>query len=273
MAAITWSDPGSHVFETGISKGVLYQSDGSGVPWNGLTGIEENIDTASEPVFYDGIKINDIVTIGDFGGTLRAFTYPDEFLAYSGFPEDQTGFYITNQPPKRFGLCYRTEVGNEIDPAAGYKLHLLYNLLAMPSKGARQTMSDAIEPIEFEWDLTATPEYIENFVPTAHVIFDSRRLDPYLLTDIEHILYGDLNNDAYLPPLQNLESFIRQWNRFVITDHNDGTWSASTPEEGVIVMLDDHTFQITVDTATMLDANKYRIWSSEKNEDDIWGGP
>jgi hypothetical protein len=271
MAAIVWDEIGKRFYETGVSRGVFYNVDGYGIPWNGLTSIEESVSHEVQAVHYDGIKFNDIVTVGDFSAILRAWTYPEEFLPYEGILEDQDGFYVADQPQSQFGLSYQTKVGNDISGIEhGYKIHLLYNLTALPSQKRYQTMSLETEPMEFEWTVTAIPEEIENFRPTAHVIFDSRRIDPWLLEDLESILYGDEDSDPRLPPLKGLATFIRKWDRLIITDHGDGTWTAETPREGIIVMLDETTFEITADTAIYLDPETYTISSSDKNEEDIW---
>lgn len=271
MATLVWDQVGDHVYETGVSKGVLYGQGGYGVPWNGLTSVEESVSGEVEPVHFDGVKFNDIVTVGDFSAILRAFTYPDEFLYFEGTLEDQTGFFILDQDKSRFGLSYQTLIGNDVDgPEAGYKIHILYNLTALPAQRAYQTLALEIQPMEFEWSITAYPEEIENFRPTAHVVLDSTKLDPLLLSDIEEILYGGPDNDAYLPTLQGLSSFIRKWDRLIIEVYSDGTWMAATQDENVIIMLDETTFQITSDTAVYLDAVSYEISSSEKNEEDIW---
>lgn len=271
MAALVWDQVGDRLYETGISKGVLYQDDGTGIPWNGLTSIEEDAGNSVEPVHFDGVKFNDIITIGDFSGILRAFTYPEEFLYYEGTLKDQTGFYVLNQPQSRFGLSYQTKIGNDVVGIdMGYKIHLLYNLTAIPSNRTYETLSLDVQPLEFEWTITSIPEEIENFLPTAHIVFNSLEIDPHLLSDIEDIIYGDEDNDAYLPTLKGLATFIRKWDRLIITDHGDGTWTADAKDEGVINMLDATTFEIITDTAEYLDADTYTISSSNKNEEDIW---
>lgn len=271
MAELVWDELGDRIYETGISKGVLYKEDGSGVPWNGLTSVDESDNNAVEAVHFDGIKFNDILTIGDFSAVLRAFTYPEEFIRYEGTLEDQKGFYVTNQPPPgRFGLSYQTRVGDAIDGIdAGYKIHILYNLTAIPSTKTYETIDDELEPMQFEWTLTGVPEEIENFRPTAHVVIDSRRFDANLLRDVESIIYGDEDEDARLPSLKGLSAFIRRWNRLIITEFSDGTWTAESNEEGIISMLDSTTFQIVTDTAVYLDADTYEISSSDKNEEDV----
>ena len=271
MTTLVWDEVGQHFFETGVSKGVFYNADGYGVAWNGLTAVEESVDTEVQPVHFDGVKINDIAIVGDFSAVMRAWTYPDEFLPYEGILEDQDGFFITEQPPDRFGLSYQTIIGNDVDGQQhGYKIHVLYNLTAVPSQKAYQTLALETEPFEFEWNLTAIPEELSKYRSTAHIIFDSRKMDPWLLEDLEAILYGSEDNPPNLPPLRSIVSFIRKWDRLIITDHGDGTWSADTQREGIIEMLDETTFQITSETAIYLDPETYEVSSSEKNEEDIW---
>lgn len=212
MAEIIWDDVGKRFYETGVSKGVFYDYDGNGVAWNGLTSIEENTSHQVQPVYFDGLKFNDIVTIGDFSATMKAFTYPDEFLPYEGVLQEQPGVLITGQHVSRFGLSFQTKIGNDVDGVnLGYKLHLLYNLTANPTQKSFNTMALDIEPTEFEWAITAIPEFIENFRPTAHVIFDSRTIDSYLLADLESILYGSAYEDPRLPPLKTFNTYIQEW--------------------------------------------------------------
>jgi hypothetical protein len=274
MAVLVWDQVGEHLFETGVSKGVLYQTDGAGVPWNGLTSIEESVSNSSQPVHFDGVKFNDIVTLGDFSAVMRAFTYPEEFLHYEGTEEEQEGFFVLNQPQHKFGLSYQTLIGDDVvGLAAGYKIHILYNLTALPSQRQYQTLGSEVTPLEFEWTITAIPEDIDNYRPTAHVIFDSTKMDPNLLQDLESILYGDEDTDAHLPSLKGLAAFIRKRDRLIITEHAKGIWTADSKEEGVITMLDATTFQIVSDTVVYLDADTYEISSSDKNEEDVEWGP
>lgn len=209
MALLVWDQVADRLYETGISKGVLYEPDGNGVVWNGLTSVEEDDNNEVEPVYFDGVKIDDVVTIGDFSGTLRAFTYPDEFLVYEGTIQDQTGFYLTGQPKSQFCLSYQTKIGNSVSGVdLGYKIHILYNLTAIPSTKTYKTMSLETDPIEFEWTLSSIPEDIENYRPTAHVIIDSRKFNSTKLAALGVILYGDSTHTAHLPTLQSLMTLL-----------------------------------------------------------------
>lgn len=271
MAKLKWDEVGERVYETGISNAVLYLEDGRGVPWNGITQVVEESINNVEELHYDGVKYADVVTIGDFKGSIRAFTYPDEFWPYEGSLEAQTGLYFMHQPPKKFSVAYKTNVGDDVNGLdSGYKIHILYNLTAVPAQKSYETISDTVEPMEFEWNVTSVPEQVYGFMPTAQIVINSRRMDSNLLKDIEDILFGSEDNDSYLPSLQSLHTFIKKWNRLIITEFDDGTWTAVSRAEGIITMLDDTTFQIDTDTAEYIDADTYTIASSDKNEDDIW---
>lgn len=271
MAAIAWDQTGDRVFETGLDRAVLYFPDGGGVPWNGLISVNEKNTTEVDAVYFDGIKFNDIVVIGDYSATLRAYTYPEEFMEFEGIIAEQTGMYVANQPARLFHLSYRTRVGNDINgPDDGYKIHMLWNLIAVPSNKSYQTLSLQSEPTEFEWDLTSIPEEIEKYRPTSHIILDSRKLDPMLMRDIEVILYGDVDREPIMPSLKGFTSFVRKWERIIVVDNGDGTWSATSDVPGVIEMVDATTFQINNANATYLDLDTFEIQSSEKNEEDIY---
>jgi len=212
MATLTWDGIGERIFETGVSKGVFYDFVGAGVAWNGLISIDENIDTEVEAVIFDGLKINDIITLGNFSATLRAFTYPDEFLPYEGIIETDYGVMVTDQPYERFGLCYQTQVGDDVNGLeTNYKIHVIYNLTALVSTKAYQTMSLESQPHEFEWTISAIPEEIENYRSTAHLIFDSRKIAPEVMSKIKEVLYGTDMQDAYLPPASQLMKMIKDW--------------------------------------------------------------
>jgi hypothetical protein len=273
MAAIVWNNVGERFFETGLDRGVLFFPEGGGVAWNGLIAVEEENTSSVESVHYDGVKFNDLVTVGDFAATLRAYTYPDEFLRFEGTREDQTGVLITGQPPERFNLSYRSLMGSDVDAQSnGYKIHILYNLTAIPATKEYRTLSLDVEPMEFEWSLTSIPEDIEGYLPTAHIILDTRTMDPLFIEDLEAVLYGDEENDPRIPSLKGLISFLRKWDRLVIIDNGDGSWTAIDNTGNYIDSATADEFEITSDTAIFLNSPTntiYRISSSEKNEEDL----
>jgi hypothetical protein len=270
MGTLVWDQIGDRTYEAGVSKGVFYKEDRFGVAWNGLVTVQEDSTSEVEELYYDGVKYADVVTSKSFSGTISAFTYPDELMDYEGNIEDQTGLYITGQRPKKFSLAYRTEIGDDVSGFNGYKIHILYNLSSVPTERNNQTLSDSSNPILFEWNITSIPEPIFGYQPTAHVIINSLKTDPFMLRDIEDILYGDADENAYLPSLQSLATFIRKWQRLIIVDNGDGTWTATSSLDGVITMLDAITFEITEDSAVFIDADSYTIESSQKNEEDLW---
>lgn len=270
MAKIQWDLVGEHYYEGALDRGVLYGPSGRGVGWNGLISFDENTNNDVEEIFFDGIKINDLVTIGAFGGNLKAFTYPDEFRFAEGVHEDQTGVYITHQPQYRFGLSYRTKIGNDIEGLEyAYKIHILYNLTAMADTVSRQTLRLEESAAEFSWNVSGIPEALFGRRPSCHIIVDSREIDPWLLQDIEDILYGDEEHEPTLPDMGSLITFIRKWNRLIITDNGDGTWTADAILDSDIVMTTPTEFLITAENVVYLDEFTYDISSSDKNEEDI----
>jgi hypothetical protein len=260
MAELVWDKVGDRTYESGLDRGVLYLPDGSAVPWNGLTSIIEDFNIDSAPVYYDGMKISDLVTLGEFAATMKAITYPDEFLELEHLGELRHGLYVSDQKPQTFGLCYRTQVGNDVDgDAEGYKIHILYNVLAVPNNKAYETLSDKTNPSEFEWKITAVPEEVPGFRPTAHLVLDTRKVDPLLLAVIEHDLYGDTFSTAVLLPMQDLVEYITQWFRVQITDNGNGTWTATANVDGLIEFGLDGLFDILHVNAVYLNGYTFII--------------
>lgn len=259
MASLVWDQTGSRFYETGVDRGVLYLPDGSGVPWNGLISVNEKlIGNELEPIYFDGVKFADAMSVGDFAGTLKAYTYPEEFLELEGILSVGNGLFAANQYTKQFGLSYRTKIGNDVEGGdLGYKIHILYNLTAVPTQKAYQTSSGA-NAVEFEWDLTATPGEVHGFRPTAHIILDSRYTNELLLQNIEDVLYGNEINNATLPAISTLTAFIGNWVILRITDNGNGTWTADGPAN-YISMLDATAFQIVQANAVYTDVNTYMI--------------
>jgi len=175
MTTLVWDAVGDRVYETGVDRGVLYLSDGRGVPWNGLTAVEDRTTSTVTPLYWDGVKYNDLFVVGDFVGLLKAYTYPDEFMEFEGVQEVDNGLFVAGQTPKIFGLSYRTKIGNDLTSELGYKIHILSNLTAVPSTKAFKTISDTMAAVEFEWTLTAVPSHVPGYKPTSHLIFDTSK--------------------------------------------------------------------------------------------------
>lgn len=198
MTRIAWDAAGERLFETGVDRCVLYVMNASGayplgVPWNGVTNITESPSGAEpSPLYADNIKYLNLVSVEEFGATIEAYTYPEEFGECDGSVEAVTGVMLGQQARKKFGLCYRTRLGNDVDgDAHGYKLHLIYGCSAAPSEKAYQTVNESPEAITFSWELTTTPPTVTGHRPTACIIIDSTKVAPADLAGLEDVLYGD----------------------------------------------------------------------------------
>ena len=199
MAKLVWDEAGKHIYETGVSKGVLYVMSNTpgtyekGVAWNGLSSVSESPTGAEVSAIYaDNIKYLNLMSREEFEGSIEAYTYPDEFMACDGSasPENAKGFIVGQQDRKTFAFCYQTKVGNDLNPEAGYKIHIIYGALASPSERSYETVNDSPEAMTFSWDITTTPVAVTGFKPTAHVELDSTKIDKTKLEKIEAKLYG-----------------------------------------------------------------------------------
>ena len=217
MPKLVWDNTGERLFETGVDHGVLYVmgTNGyeNGVVWNGLTAVNESPE-GGEPtaLWADNIKYLNLMSTESFGGSIEAYTYPDEFMACDGSVELTAGLIAGQQPRKQFGLAYRTRIGNDVDGSEhGYKLHLVYGCLASPTEKAYETINDSPDAITFSWDFTTTPvavvdgNGVETAKPTAHLIIDSTKFTETAaaakLTALETTLFGGegQNANATLP--------------------------------------------------------------------------
>ena len=208
MAKIEWDKTGEHFYETGVKNGVLYVQEGGaypkGVAWNGLTAVTESPSGAeATPLYADDIKYLNLLSAEEFGATIEAYTYPDEFAACDGSAALVDGVMIGQQARKTFGLCYRTTIGNDTNGNDyGYKLHIIYGALAAPSEKAYATINDSPEAITFSWEVTTTPVNVTGAKPTASITIDSTKADPTKLAALEDILYGkdgEPGNEPRLP--------------------------------------------------------------------------
>lgn len=206
MPKIVWDNTGERLYETGVRNGVLYpiQTDGTyskGVAWNGLISVTESPSGAeATPLYADDIKYLNLISAEEYGSTIEAYTYPDEFAECDGSASIATGVNIGQQPRKTFGMCYRTVVGNDVEnDNYGYKLHLVYGALAAPSEKAFSTINDSPEAITFSWEVSTTPVNVTGFKPTASLTIDSTKVDAAKRASLEAILYGSESEGARLP--------------------------------------------------------------------------
>ena len=202
MPRLEWNTPGARFFETGLDRGVFYPDDGPGVPWNGLTAVNEAPDGGDANSYYlDGEKYLDIIGPEDFAATLEALNFPIEFIPYDGMARFQ-GLTITGQPRRKFGLCYRTLIGSDTQAIGfAYKIHLVYEAKVLPSSRNRTTVGDSVELMPNSWNLVATPVGLAGRRKTAHYVVDTRDNTPERIALLEDYLYGSdtLNPQLLLP--------------------------------------------------------------------------
>ncbi len=195
---LAWDSVGERLYETGVDHGVLYVPDvtgdyNTGFVWNGLVSVSESPTGAEpSPQYADNIKYLNLVSLEEFGATVEAFTYPDEFAQFDGSAEPEPGVLVGQQTRGTFGLAYRTQVGNDVAGTdLGYKLHLIYGAMAAPTEKAYGTVNESPEALTFSWELTTTPVAVTGYKPTASLVIDSTKVDAAKLAALEVILYGD----------------------------------------------------------------------------------
>lgn len=215
MAKLVWDATGEKLYETGVKQGVLYIMDAegkypNGVVWNGLTAVTESPSGAeATPLYADDIKYLNLISAEEFGATIEAYTYPDEFMECDGSAALVEGAYIGQQPRKTFGLCYRTTLGNDVaNESYGYKLHLIYGALAAPSEKAYATINDSPEAITFSWEVSTTPVPVTGHKPTASLVIDSTKVGAEKMAALEAVLYGAESSEARLPLPDEIKTIL-----------------------------------------------------------------
>jgi hypothetical protein len=241
MTRVSWDNVGERRYETGVDRGVLYLPDGGGnysigYAWNGLTTVTESPSGAeSNKQYADNQVYANLLSAEIFGGTVEAFTYPNQFAQCDGTAL-QDGVAIGQQARKAFGLSYRTLIGNDVDGTAhGYKLHLMYGALASPSEKAYTTVNDSPEAINFSWEVTTTPVNVTGFRPTSLLVIPSTDVDATALAALEDFLYGTVGTDPSLPLPDSVLGLFA------------GTITVATPTEPT---FNSGTHTITIPTVT-----------------------
>lgn len=211
MPRLKWDQVGQRLFETGTSNGVLFATlpEGeynTGVAWNGLVAVRQTPSGAEPTAIYaDNLKYLELMSAEEFGGTIEAYTYPDEFMLCDGSAEVVPGANVSQQTRRTFGLAYKTLVGNDtMGDAYGYKIHVIYNARVSPSERSYETVNETPNAITFSWEFTTTAVPFENDTykklrPTSHLVFDSTKLDAEVMTAIEDKLFGGVEAEATLP--------------------------------------------------------------------------
>ena len=236
MTTLAWDQVGERLYETGVDHGVLYIPDETGeytdgFAWNGLTAVTESPTGAeANPQYADNIKYLSLYSAEEFGGTIEAYTYPDEFGQCDGTAMPVDGIAIGQQARKAFGLAYRTRVGNDLEGTDhGYKIHLIYGATASPSEKAFSTINDSPEAISFSWEISTIPVMVADLKPTSMVTIDSTKVDADALIELELILFGDEATDPRLPlPDEILDLFEGSTTVVRLTAANAPTYNAGT---------------------------------------------
>ena len=213
-AALAWDETGDKLYETGVDHGVLYPMGQNGyetgVAWNGLTTVTETPSGAEATKLYaDNIKYLEIRSAEEFGGTIEAYTYPDEWAECDGSAALVAGVYAGQQPRKIFGLCYRTILGNDVDlDKHGYKLHLVYGCTASPSERSYATVNDSPEAITFSWEFSSVPVPVAGHKPVSCITIDSTKVDATKLKNLEDKLYGVTTDSTANPAVAGSAAYL-----------------------------------------------------------------
>jgi hypothetical protein len=258
MSKINWDSTGSRFYETGVDRGVLYDSNGLATPWNGLTSLVENTSSMTETVnFIDGYRYMNKISLDTYSATLSAFTYPDVFSEYVG----ESYFGDRFSKPRYFNLSYRTMVGNDINGIDnGYKLHLVYNAIAKPSTSDYISYGSQVTPTVFSWDIETNPVDIQGLKPSSHIILDSNKVNQSTLLLIEDILYGTDSEDARFITIEELLSIFDENSYFRIIDHGDGSFSAIGDDE-YVSLVEDTVFELNSPSVVITSDDSYRATS------------
>ena len=259
MVAIQWDKAGQRLYETGVDRGVLYIPDANGVyangyAWNGLTAVSESPSGAeANPQYADNIKYLNLVSAEEFGATIEAFTYPEEFAQCDGTAL-VNGVQIAQQVRRQFGFSFRTLIGNDLlGTDYGYKIHLVYGCDASPSEKSRSTVNDSPEAATFSWEITTNPVAVNGvnpqtgkpYRPTAHITIDSTQVSAAKLRQLEDVLYGTAGVDPRMPtPNQVLAMFDGEVTEVAPTapSYDDGTNTITIPTViGVVYKIDGET--------------------------------
>lgn len=244
MATIVWDAIGSRTYETGISRGVVYPPDEEAVPWNGLVSVEEVLGPTPTSYYLDGIKFLNRATPGDYVAKVRAITYPEVLEELLGVSTYGAGLLLMNQKAKRFGLTYRSDIGDDVvGPSRGYKIHLIYNALATQTTKVYQTRDSSVALNPIEWQIDAIPEHVDGFRPTAHFVIDTSQAAEEAVVDLEAMLYGTPSTPPTMPTADEL------LNLFVpgpsVIDNEDGSFTITGDDDFfTITGEDDSEFSI-----------------------------
>lgn len=248
MTRVQWMKEEDKLVQGGLDRGVLYPENKPAVPWNGLVNVVESGAQQTNTYYVNGRKFLTTVTPREYEAKIQAVTFPDEFAEICGITEAADGLFLDSQVPDQFGLSYRTHYAG----GTAYRIHLLYGVTAAMSDVSYQSLSGGSnDPTMFEFDISAIPQELEGFRPTAHVIIDSRNLSPLVLANVENIIYGTHNMEASLPTIQSLFDMMNYGDIVVIRDNGDGTWEAEGSYK--YISVDPHSGEFLIKNVTVQD--------------------
>lgn len=282
MSELVWDQVGERRYENGVDHAVLYIPDevgtyDTGVAWNGLVSVTESPSGAeTTPQYADNIKYVNLTSAEQFGATIEAFTYPDEFGQCDGSAEPTPGVKLGQQGRKSFGLCYRTKIGNDLNEDAGYNLHLIYGAKAAPSEKAYTTVNDSPEAITFSWEVTTTPVPVTGFKPTASITVDSTKTGATQLAALEDMLYGTVGADPFLPSPDAVLALVDGSVTMVTTSaptYNASTDVVTIPSvTGVVYYIDGEavTGTVTITATTVVTALPAPGYAFTATSDSDW---
>jgi hypothetical protein len=263
---LSWSKVGERFFEAGVDHGVLYLADEAGVVWNGLIKVSENPSGGESKAYYiDGYKYAEYSSPEEFQLSIEAYTYPEEFTKCDGTELMANGLFITQQRRHPFGLSYRTKIGNDVNGLDhGYKIHLIYNAMAIPSQKDYESFSDSTDPSSFSWDVSTRPKKFED--PAfgvkygSHLVLDSTKIYPWAMEAVEKVLYGTETSDPRLPEPQELLELFVDNALLQVEDNGDGTWTITGPDD-IVTALGNNEFQINWDSVIHITTDDVQISS------------
>jgi hypothetical protein len=232
---LQWDDPNKRFFAQGLDRGVLYIPGLDPIPWNGLMTFDEGDSPSAPTILYrDGVIYLADVDASDFSGNLTAMYYPDEFGVCLGIPQVTDGLFVDNQKPKRFGLSYRTLVGNGTSgDMFGYQIHLVYNCMASIGVRARASIGPNTTPTEFSFNIVCTPMKLPGYRPTAHYVIDTRNMSASKVAELEALLYGSGVTPGSLPDPEVIFDLLNYGDAIVVRVHGDGTYTVEGSSENV----------------------------------------
>jgi hypothetical protein len=284
MTKLQWDRSGERLFETGVSRGVLYVRDNTGlypkgVAWNGLTTVTESPSGAeANPQYADNIKYLNLRSAEEAAGTIEAFMYPDEFAACDGSAEIAPGVSVGQQNRSPFGFSYQSKIGNDIQGQDfGYKINIVYGATASPSEKAHETVNDSPEATALSWEYDSDPVEVPGLKPSATLTINSTKIPADKLKQIEDILYGTAGVDARLPLPAEIITILQ--GGAVEVEPQKPAYNASTKaltipaQTGVVFSINGDVVPagtITLTEDTVVDAKPAAGYTFPEVTDDDW---